>query len=160
MKNINNFINQQIIFCEKRINKELTFLTLILIIIIIIFNHPSCGLNLNTLIETVNIFSNPSITQGLQFLETIKSIIQTIENIISNCMNVLFQSIKTDFIPSTILCEEGGKETLVKIGVKDLPHIKEYYFGDSLINSLGELMKRSAELKGFSIGQDLRIYTA
>jgi hypothetical protein len=111
MTKLTNNLIKNFMFSVKGNKKELFNLSLI-IIIIIILNLPSGGVNLRLLlVESANV-------------------IQSIENIVSNSLNILIQYIKLDFMPATILCDEG--ETTVIVSLRDLPKMKEYYFTNEI----------------------------
>jgi hypothetical protein len=111
MNKINNFINQQLVCSFSKMNKILYPLLGLTLILLMLYNF--------------NIITN---------------IIEVIVNTISNIITNIIQLLKSEFIPSTILFDDGNviqvSDPIIHISVQDLYKIKNYYCGVNLYDDL------------------------
>jgi hypothetical protein len=79
----------------------------------------------------------------------ITNIIEVIVNTISNILTNIIQLLKSEFIPGTILFDEGEpvsnkiELTNVRIGVRDLHHLTESYVSEEFYKGLQDLINRN-----------------
>ena len=127
-----------VLFLNKDENITLFFLSITIIIIIIYLNIPSGGMSI---LMTLKNYNNLLLVEQLYPLGgTIHLNIVTILDSINSVINLIQQLLKYEFIPTTILFDEGNviqvSDPIIHVTVQDLYKIKNYYCGVNLHDDL------------------------